>query len=78
MTGLKWVGDEVDVERLHLFDGDSVRLDVWVLDIHISDAVDEVIDDLSFDFELIFKSVSEEIYGNESIVCWVEWFKLLI
>ena len=78
MASLKWVGDEVDVKRLHFFDGDGVRLDVWVLDIHISDAVDEVIDDLSFDFELIFKSVSEEIYGNESIVCWVERFKLLI
>jgi hypothetical protein len=53
-------------------------LNVRVFNIDISDAVDEIIYDLSFDLELVLESVSEDVGRDEPIVCGVQRLELLV
>jgi hypothetical protein len=49
MAAFQAISNEINIKWLHLLTSGGVRLHIWILNINISDAIDKVINDLSFD-----------------------------
>ena len=78
MAALQAISNQIYIKGLDLFHCGSVWLHIWVFNVNISNAVDEVFHDLCLDFELVFQSISKDVNRDESIVGRVQWFKFFI